>query len=187
MTEADAVVAAMCAIALGGLWVVMKPDTVARELNGRWPLAKKRLCGEQQLEALEQLQQALPGLRVMSGVSLSRMLYVEPRGTAREMRERSSFWAEKKNRASVDFVVCDQVGEILAAVDMLGSSQLRGAGARAQLEKERMLEAAGISVFNLASMSAASIGRAIWSSRMLVNHPTAEAGGLRRASAESPG
>lgn len=123
LTEADAVVvAAMGLIAFCALWVALKPDSVGRELNGRWPLAKKRLCGQQQLEALDQLQYALPGMRVMSGVSLSRMLYVEPRGSAREMRERSSFWAEKKNRASVDFVVCDHVGEILAAVDMLGST-----------------------------------------------------------------
>jgi hypothetical protein len=149
MDQANAVAMVMMVLAVGGLIVVLRPDRIEKELKGPWPLARKRLMDDEQMEALQRLQLRLPSMHVMSGVSLSRMLYVMPLGSAGDMRARSAYWARRKYSMSVDFAVCDAQGVIVAAVEMRCADDMKGGKARTQLEKQTMLKAAGVEFFSV--------------------------------------
>ena len=161
MDQANVVGLVVLFLAVGGLIAVLMPDRIERELKGAWPLARKRLMDDAQIEALVHLQRRLPSMHVMAGVSLSRMLYVIPLGTASDMTARSAYWARRKYSMSVDFAVCDAQGVIVAAVEMRCADDMRGGKARTQMEKQTMLKSAGIAFFSVSRVEPDEIARQI--------------------------
>ncbi len=161
MSDSSVVALVVVLLALGGLVAVLMPDRIEREVKGQWPLARKRLMDEAQLDALLRLQLKLPSMHVMAGVSMSRLIYVIPLGTAADMTARSAYWARKKHSMSVDFAVCDAQGVVTAVVEMRGAKDLKGGKARAQEEKQKMLESAGILFFSVAGSHPDEIARKI--------------------------
>ena len=107
-------------VGLAGLaiWLVLRPNKIEAEHEGQWPLATKHLLSEEQLRMFGELQLGLPGLLIMSGVALTRLLYVIPRGSVNDMVERSAYWVQRKNGKSVDFAICDHSSRLLAVVDL---------------------------------------------------------------------
>ncbi|MEK7216617.1 MAG: hypothetical protein AAB289_13585, partial [Chloroflexota bacterium] len=93
MSDSSVVALVVVLLAVGGRVAVLMPDRIERELKGQWPLARKRLMDEAQLDALLRLQLKLPSMQVMAGVSMSRLIYVIPLGTAADMTARSAYWA----------------------------------------------------------------------------------------------
>jgi hypothetical protein len=161
MADSSVVALVVVLLAVGVLVAVLMPDRIERELKGQWPLARKRLMDEAQLDALLRLQLKLPSMHVMAGVSMSRLIYVIPVGKAADMTARSAYWARKKHSMSVDFAVCDAQGVVAAVVEMRGAKDLKGWKAMAQQEKQKMLESAGILFFSVAGSNPDEIARKI--------------------------
>jgi len=139
------------------------------------------------MSMLRELQAGLPGMLIMSGVAVGRLLYVIPRGSADDMVERSAYWAPKKNGKSVDFAICDCRSRVVAVVDVKTDRRQRRRGRDNQIEKERMLKDAGVLFLQVqASECGSAIDQILWRLNDVIDGTDRDAGSRGRTDAGIP-
>ena len=101
-----------------------------------WPLESRPLLSPKERELYSVLVAALPGWCVMCQVAFSRCVAV--RGGD------SMYWHNRYGQWSIDFVVCDPVFKIVAAVELDDRSHLRANVVERDARKDKALMSAGI-------------------------------------------
>ena len=118
---------------------IAKRRQVEPESDEAWPFyAKKPLTDPEQV-LYHRLVKVLPECIVLAQVQLSRLLGV---------KKGHSFavWNNRISQKSVDFVVCLKDSTIVAAVELDDSTHARISRQKADAQKDRALEAAGVAI-----------------------------------------
>lgn len=102
-----------------------------------WPFYATSVMTGAELELYRRLRVALPEHIVLAQVGLSRVLSVRKGYNVAE-------WNNRINRMSLDFVVCDEFGRVVAAIELDDSSHQRRSRQEADAKKDRALASAGV-------------------------------------------
>ncbi len=113
----------------------------------KWPfrLAREgRLMSEAEWFVYGRLKQSLDKCHVFCQVSMGQLLEVLP--DDRKVKEGGPNWRAKVDRKALDFVVCLPEGKVVAVVELDDSSHGKPERKRADEDKDRALESAGVRV-----------------------------------------
>ncbi|MGH8444157.1 MAG: DUF2726 domain-containing protein [Solimonas sp.] len=113
------------------------------DTSGDWPLLRKPLLERSEMVLFHRLAEALPEHVVLSQVALQSFIKVRPG----ERHERP--WRWKYDKKTVDFLVCDQNFEILAAIELDGGSHRSEEQAERDRDKAKALATAGVRLIRL--------------------------------------
>lgn len=104
-----------------------------------WPFSAKQPLTEIEKKLYFRLKEALPNHIVLAQVSLYSILKVES-------RDEYMKYFNKISRKSLDFLVCDQDFDVVAAIELDDSSHERAERIKADYEKDTALRSAGVRI-----------------------------------------
>jgi hypothetical protein len=118
--------------------------------ENKWPFQAAReghLMTDGEWHVYERLCKSMADGHVFAQVPLDHLLELKPEPQAKKRGKHGPNWREKIRGQIVDFVVCDSVGKVVAAVELGNASESQEQQKRSNLDKDTALEAAGIRVF----------------------------------------
>lgn len=105
-----------------------------------WPVVARRLLTPVETKLFATLCEALPSHRIMSQVAVSRIVDVKPGSDG-------YYWFNRFSRMTVDFVVCDQSFNVLAAIELDDPSHGTARAEERDGRKDKALASAGVRLF----------------------------------------
>lgn len=105
-----------------------------------WPVVARRLLTPIETKLFTTLCEALPGHRIMSQVAVSRIVDVKPGSDG-------YYWFNRFSRMTVDFVVCDQAFNVIAAIELDDPSHGTARAEERDGRKDKALASAGIRLY----------------------------------------
>jgi very-short-patch-repair endonuclease len=144
MVEVLVGVAAVAAVVIAWILIQLRkrPDE-----EKKWPyrLAREgRLMSEAEWFVYERLKQSLDKCHVFCQVSMGQLLDVLP--ADRKVKEGGTNWRAKIDKKALDFVVCLPEGKVVAVVELDDSSHAKPERKRADEDKDKALDSAGVRV-----------------------------------------
>ncbi|MBK6616658.1 DUF2726 domain-containing protein [Ottowia sp.] len=141
-----AVFLAVCAFGLTFVWLNQRER---KKAEPEWPFQLAhdgRLMTDAEWNVYERLSAALPNCQVFCQVSMGQLLEVKE--GSRKVEKGQPNWRYKIDKKALDFVVCDKAsGKVLAVIELDDASHEQEERRRADEEKDRALEAAGVKIF----------------------------------------
>lgn len=111
-----------------------------------WPFVRRRFMVPAEVAMFRVLRTAFPGFHVFAQVGLSCLVDVAD-GANR------TYWSNRVNRMSVDFVLCDARLEVVAVLEVDGPSHSADDAVARDAKKDAVLAAAGIRILRYRNQS----------------------------------